>query len=95
MSNYISFCMDDHLGCQYIQDLFCKFKHSVETVLMLCNSQQNNVTCARLEFDTVLFFSNFRTSLDCLSLKMKVVRSFEMSGTMYPTTQRNVPKVLS
>jgi len=88
MSSLISFCMDDHAGRQYVQDQFCLFKHSVEPVLMLCNSQQNNVTCARLEVDTALFFSNFRTSLDCLSLKMKVVRSFEMSGTMYPTTRR-------
>jgi len=57
---------------------------------MLCNSQQNTVICTRLEVDTALDFSNFRTSLDCLSPKMKAVRSFEMSGTMYPTTRRNV-----
>jgi hypothetical protein len=51
--------MDDHLGCQYIQDRFCLFKHSVELVLMLRNSQRNNVTCARLEVVTGRFFSNF------------------------------------
>jgi len=67
--------MDDHLGCQYIQDRFCLFKHSVELVLMLRNSQRNNVTCARLEVVTGRFFSNFLGLLEPKNEGSKILRN--------------------
>jgi hypothetical protein len=72
--------MTEHT-CLYLQ---CSYIF----LALILNKKKNFILCAAFKALRALFFN-------CLNLKMKAIRSFDMSATITATTQRNMPEDLS